>query len=187
MKTKGHNYERFQGWRLIALLVVFTAYTLWFIGPGPFGDLARLQGYDSLQERGFYSGTEAVAAIESLSAEGRAVKYKALGFDFIYMVLQTWVFEAVIAFGLIALGWMSSRWRWLLLAPMFFLLFDFLEDSFLALVLATSSELVGSLAGIFTLMKFVIFIPLVLLSLGFGVAGTVAIILRKRKGAAGSN
>jgi len=181
MKLKGYNYERFQGWRLIALLVVFTAYTLWFIGPGPFGDLARLQGYEALQERGFYSGAEAVASIESLSVEGRGVKYKALGFDLIYMVLQTWVFEAVIAFGLMALGLMSSRWRWLLLAPMGFLLFDFLEDSFLALVMATSSEIIGSFSGVFTLMKFVFFIPLVLLSIGFGCAGIVAKILRKRK------
>ena len=187
MKLKGHNYERFQGWRLIALLGVFTAYTLWFIFPGPFGDLAGLQGYDSLQERGFYSGAEAVAAIESLSPDGRAVKYKALGFDLIYMVLQTWVFEAVIGFGLLALGLMSSRWRWLLLLPMGFLLFDFLEDSFLALVMATSSELIGSFAGVFTLMKFVFFIPLVLLSIGFGFAGSVATVLRKRKAMTGSN
>jgi len=187
MKPKVHNYERFQGWRLIALLVVFTAYTLWFAGPGPFGDLVRLQGYDYLQGRGFYTGAEAVAAIESLSAETRALKYKELGFDLIYMVLQMWVFEAVIAFGMIALGWMNSRWRWLLLAPMGFLLFDFLEDSFLALLLATSSELVGSFAGVFTGMKFVFFIPLVLLSLGFGMAGIVTTILRKRKRDEGSD
>jgi len=181
MKSKAHNYERFQGWRLIALLVVFIAYTLWFIGPGPFGDLTSIEGYESLQARGFYTGAEAVAAIETLSAETRAIKFKALGFDLIYMVLQTWVFEAVIAFGLIALGWMNTRWRWLLIAPMGFLLFDFLEDSFLALVLVTSSELIGSFAGVFTLIKFVFFIPLVLLSTGFGIAGIVAIVLRKGK------
>lgn len=181
MKTKAHNYARFQGWRLIALLVVFSAYTLWFIWPGPFGELTRLQGYDYLQGRGFYSGAEAVAAIEMLSAEGRVIKFKALGFDLIYMVLQTWVFEAVIAFGLIALGWMKSRWRWLLLAPMGFLLFDFLENSFLALLMETNSELIGSFAGVFTLMKFVFFVPLFVLSLGLGAAGMMAIVLRKRK------
>jgi len=104
MKLKGHNYMRFQGWRLMALLVVFTAYTLWFTGSGPFGDLTRLEGYDYLQGRGFYTGVEAVAAVETLSSEGRALKYKELGFDLIYMVLQMWVFEAVIAFGLIALA-----------------------------------------------------------------------------------
>ena len=185
--TTGHDYHRFTGWRLIALLVVFTAYALWFTGPGPFGELTRIDGYSYLQERGFYSGADAVAAIESLSAEGRRIKYSALGFDLIYMVLQTWVFEAVIAFGLTALGLMTSRWRWILLAPMGFLLFDFLEDSFLALVLATSSELVGTFAGAFTLMKFVFFVPLVFISLGLGVAGIVTIILRKRKGNRSSN
>ena len=185
--TTGHDYHRFTGWRLIALLAVFTAYTLWFTGPGPFGELTRIDGYSYLQTRGFYTGADAVAAIESLSAEERRIKYKALGFDLIYMVLQTWVFEAVIAFGLTALGLMTSRWRWILLAPMGFLLFDFLEDSFLALVLATSSELAGTFAGVFTLMKFIFFVPLVFISLGLGVAGIVAIILRKRKGSSKPN
>lgn len=182
MTGTGHNYQRFTGWRLIALIVVFFAYTLWFTGPGPFGQLIDLAEYNSLQERGFYTGAEAMAAIEGLSADGRRVKYTALGLDLIYMVLQTWVFEALIAFGLTALGLMSSRWRWLLLAPMGFLLFDFLEDSFLALLLATSSEFVGSLAGIFTLLKFAFFLPLSVISIGLAIAGTAASLLRKRKG-----
>ena len=135
MSKAGYNYQRFTGWRLVGLIFVFITYTLWFTGPGPFGQLINLSDYSSLQERGFYSGAEAVAAVEALSAEGRKIKYTALGFDLIYMVLQTWVFEALIAFGLGALGLMGTRWRWLLLAPMGFLLFDFLEDSFLALLL----------------------------------------------------
>lgn len=186
MKT-GHNYQRFIGWRLIVLLVVFTVYTLWFIGPGPFGELARMEGYSLLQERGFYTGPEAVAAIETLSAEGRRIKFSALGFDLIYMVLQTWVFEAVIAFGLTGLGLMKSQWRWILLAPMGFLLFDFLENSSLALVMVTSSELIGSFAGIFTFLKFVFFLPLVFISIGLGAAGIMSTILRNLKGRPRSN
>lgn len=179
--TTGHNYQRFTGWRLIALLFIFTVYTLWFAGPGPFGELTRLENYDYLQGRGFYTGAEAVAAMESLSAEGRRLKYTELGFDLIYMVLQTWVFEALIAFGLTAMGLMTSRWRWILLAPMGFLLFDFLEDSSLALVLATPSELIGSFAGVFTAVKFAFFVPLIFISLGFGLAGIMATLLRKGK------
>lgn len=183
----GHNYKRFAGWRLLALLAVFTAYTLWFIGPGPFGALTRLEGYNYLQARGFYTGAEAVAASESLSTDGRRIKYTALGFDLIYMILQTWVFEAVIAFGLTTLGLLRSRWRWVLLAPMGFLLFDFLEDSFLALVMVTSSEIIGTFAGVFTLMKFVFFGPLVVISIALGIAGIVANILQKRKAKPPSN
>jgi len=178
---KGYNYNRFAGWRLIALIAVFTVYTLWFTGPGPFGELTRLPGYDNLQSRGLYSGADAVAAIESLSADGRRIKFKAFGFDLIYMVLQTWVFEALIVFGLAALGLMSSRWRWVLLLPLGFLLFDFLEDSFLALVMTTSSEVIGSFAGVFTLLKFTFFVPSILLSIGLGIAGVVSIVLRNRK------
>ena len=68
-----------------------------------------------------------------------------------------------------------------------FLLFDFLEDSSLALVMVTSSELIASFAGIFTIFKFVFFVPLVFLSLGLGLAGLMTIILQKRKGDANIN
>jgi hypothetical protein len=181
MRLKGYNYHRFTGWRLIALIAVFFAYTLWFTGPGPFGELMRIDGYAGLQERGFYTGAEAVAAIESLNADGRRIKFTALGFDLIYMVLQCWMFEALMVFGLTALGWMSSRWRWCLLFPIGFLLFDFLEGGFLALTMVTSSELLGGIAGVSTLLKFAFFIPTIFLSFGLTIAGIVATILRKRK------
>lgn len=187
MAMTGHNYQRFTGGRMIALLVIFTAYTLWFTTIGPFGELTRLENYTYLQGRVFYSGADALAAIENLTAEGRRLKFTELGFDLIYMVLQTWVFEAVIAFGLTALGLMTSRWRWLLILPMGFLVFDFLEDSFLTLLMTTSSELVGGFAGAFTLMKFVFFVPLVFISIALGIAGIVAIILRKLKARKRSN
>jgi len=177
----GHNYQRFTGWRLVALLAAFFAYTFWFVSIGPFGELTRLENYNHLQGRGFYTGTEAVAAIESLNAEGRRLKYTVLGLDLIYMVLQTWVFEALIAFGLMGMGLMKTKWRWILLAPMGFLLFDFLEDSSLALVMATSSEIAGSFAGVFTMLKFVFFVPLIFISLGMAVAGIMAGILRNGK------
>lgn len=178
---KAHDYHRFTGWRLTALLIVFVVYTLWFTTLGPFGHLTRLDGYDYLQGRVFYTGQEAVVAIEGLSAEGRRLKFTELGFDLIYMVLQTWVFEAVIAFGLVATGLLNSKWRWVLLAPMGFLLFDFLEDSFLALLLLTSSEFIGAFAGVFTALKFAFFVPLIIASTGLGLAGILTKIFRKRK------
>ena len=185
--TSGHDYQRFTGKRMFALLIVFIAYTVWFAGPGPFGELMRLDGYDFLQGRGFYTGAQAVAAIESLDADGRRLKFTELGFDLIFMVLQTWVFEALIAFGLSALSLMSSRWRWILLAPMGFLLFDFLEDSALALVMTTGSELVGSFAGVFTLLKMSFFLPLWILSIVLVLVGIVAKLLQKLKRTSGSN
>ncbi len=178
---KAHNYRRFTGWRLILLLMVFTAYTTWFTTVGPFGQLVRLEGYDYLQGRVFYSGQDAVTAIDSLDGQARRLKFTELGFDLIYMVLQTWVFEAVIAFGLAARGLMVSKWRWLLLAPMGFLLFDFLEDSFLALVLVTSSEVIGAFAGVFTALKFAFFVPLIIIASGLGLAGILTKISQKRK------
>lgn len=179
----GHDYHRFSGWKLSGLIIVYTLYVVWFTGPGPFGQLTRLEHHAYLQGRGFYSGAEAVNAIEALSAEGRRIKYLALGFDVIYMFLQTWVFEALMAFGLSKLGLLKTQWRWLLILPMGFLLFDILEDSALALLLATSSEIIGSLAGFFTFLKMAFFLPLIPLSMGLAGAGLVNVILRKRKGA----
>lgn len=179
--SQGHNYHRFSGWRLLALIIVYLAYVLWYTGIGPFGQLTRIEDYAYLQGRGFYTGAEALAAIESLSDAERRLKYIALGLDVIYMFLQTWLFEALIAFGLSALGLLQTRWRWLLILPMGFLLFDILEDSALALLLATSSELIGSFAGVFTALKFAFFLPLIPLSIGLAIAGSVATILRNRK------
>ena len=104
LKADGYNYHRFYGWRLIALLIVFAAYTLWFTGPGPFGQLARLERY------------------------------------------------------------------------------DFLESGFLTLVMMTASATLGSFAGVFTLLKYAFFLPLCSLTVGLGVAGVAAGLLRKRKG-----
>lgn len=178
---QGHDYSRFSGWRLIALIAVYFAYVIWYTGIGPFGQLTRIEGYGYLQGRGFYTGADAVAAVDSLSGSERRLKYTALGLDLIYMFLQTWVFEGLIAFGLSALGLMKTRWRWLLILPMGFLLFDILEDSALALLLATSSELIGSIAGIFTALKFAFFLPLIPISLGLAGVGSVATVLRKGK------
>lgn len=177
--TKPHDYHRFSGWRLIALIVVFAVYTGWFVSVGPFGELTRIEGYNALQERGFYTGAEALAAIERLDETQRGIKFKALGFDLIYMVLQALVFEALMAFGLRHLGWMKRRWRYVLLLPMGFLVFDFLEDSFLALLLETEAQWIGSAAGIFTALKFATFIPCVLIALGLTIAGSVTYLIRR--------
>lgn len=179
--SKPHNYHRFSGWRLVALLIVFALYAAWFIGPGYFGQLVRLEDYEFLQGRGFYRGWEAVAAVERLDAAGVRLKFLELGFDIIYMFLQAFVFEALIAFGLRHLGWMSTRWRWLLLLPMAYLFFDILEDGCLALLLTTHMEMIGSFAGVFTFLKMAFFLPCIPISLGFAVAGCVAWILRKGK------
>lgn len=176
-----YNLQRFSGWRLPVLLAVFLIYTIWFTTIGPFGQLTGLENYTNLQSRVFYSGEDAITAIQSLDADGRRLKFITLACDVIYMVLQTWTFEALIAFGLTARGLLNTSWRWILLAPMGFLVFDFLEDSFLALVMVTSSEFLGSCAGVFTLLKFTFFIPLVVLTLGLGLMGIVTVFLRKGK------
>ena len=171
-------FYQFQGGRFIALLIVFSLYTAWYIGPGYFGQLSRLTGYEMLQERGFYSGAEALATLASLSAEGRKLKFLALVFDVPYMILQALVFEAAIAFGLLQMHLSARRWQWLFLLPIGFLVADMLEDSALALTLSTGHLLFGTLAGIMTGLKFLVFIPGIIVSLLMAVGGIFAALRR---------
>lgn len=173
-------FHRFQGWRIIALCAVFLAYTLWYIGPGFFGQMASLPGYSSLQEMGFYSGATAVETLCLLDAQGRKLKLLALIFDVPYMILQALVFEAFIAFGIRHLKPKSPKWNLLFILPIGFLLADFLEDSFIALTLTTGSTALGSIAGMMTALKFAVFIPAILVSLIMGIGGLI-IWFKQRK------
>jgi len=156
------------------------AYTLWYTGPGFFGQMSSLPGYSSLQEMGFYSGATAVETLGSLDAEGRKLKYLALIFDVPYMILQALVFEAFIAFGIRHITLKSPKWNLLFILPIGFLLVDFLEDSFIALTLSTGSTVLGSIAGLLTALKFAVFIPAIFVSMIMGLWGLIA-WLRHRK------
>jgi len=171
-------FYRFQGRRFIALVIVFALYTAWYVGPGYFGQLTRLDEYSLLQARGFYSGTEALAAIQSLNAEGKKLKYLALLFDVPYMILQALVFEAAIAFGILQMRLTSRFWQWFFILPIGFLLMDIFEDSCLALLLSTEQAVFGSLAGIFTALKFCVFIAAIIVSIFMFIGGVLARIKR---------
>lgn len=172
-------FYRFQGWRFIALVIVFALYTAWYVGPGYFGQLTRLEGYSLLQARGFYSGAEALEAIHSLNAEEVKLKYFALLFDVPYMILQALVLEAAIAFGILQMRLTSRVWQWLFILPIGFLLMDVFEDSFLALLLSTQQALFGGLAGVFTALKFCVFIPAIILSILMFIGGVFAGVKRR--------
>ena len=165
------SFHRFQGWRILALCAVFAVYTLWYIGPGYFGQMTRLPGHMSLQEMGFYSGATAVEILGNLDAQGRKVKFLALIFDVPYMILQALVFEAFIAFGMRHIKPRNPKWNFLFVFPIAFLLVDFAEDSFIALTLATGSTVLGGLAGLMTALKFAVFIPAIIVSLMMGIGG----------------
>jgi hypothetical protein len=172
-------FYRFQGWRFIALFAVFSLYTAWFVGPGYFGQLSRLEGYSLLQARGLYSGEAALTAIQTLSADGVRLKYLALIFDVPYMILQALVFEAAIAFGILKMRLTASYWQGLFILPILFLLADAFEDSSLALLLSTEQMIFGTFAGIFTAIKFCAFTPAIIISLIMVGGGFFAIIKRK--------
>jgi len=174
-------FHRFQGLQIWGLIAVFAAYTLWYIGPGYFGQMLRIPGHVSLQESGFYSGAEAVERLSRLDAAGQKTKYLALIFDVPYMVLQALVFEALIAFGMRHMKPRSAKWNLLFLLPIAFLLIDFLEDSFIALTLSTGSTVLGTIAGIFTALKFLVFIPGIVVSLIMGAGGLIAWIRQRNR------
>ena len=166
-------FHRFQGWRILALFVVFAAYTLWYVGPGFFGQMRAIPGYTSLQEMGFYSGVVAVETLGALDGSGRKVKFLALIFDVPYMILQSLVFEAFIAFGMRHIRPKNPRWNLLFILPIVFLLADFAEDSFIAMTLTTGSTALGTVAGLMTALKFAVFIPAIIVSVIMGGGGLI--------------
>ena len=173
-------FHRFQGWRILALLALFAAYTMWYVGPGYFGQMTRIPGHASLQEMGFYSGPKAVEILGNLDAQGRKLKFLALIFDVPYMILQALVFEAFIAFGLRHIRPQNPKWNLLFILPIAFLLVDFAEDSFIALTLTTESTALGAIAGLMTALKFLVFIAASILSLMMCVWGLVLWVNRRK-------
>lgn len=150
-------FTRFQNRWFFVLLVVYIAYSAWFMGVGPYGKLAALGAGMPLEERGYYTGAFAVETLSALNSEGRTTKYLSLLFDIPYMIMSALVLEAMTAFGLIATGRDRSKWAVLLALPMLFLIVDILENSALAFTLASGSALLGSVAGLLTPLKFFVF------------------------------
>ncbi len=172
-------FDRFQGWRFIALVFVFSVYTFWFTGPGPFGQLAALAPETPLQAQGFYSGDFAVDVLSKLDSAGRKTKYLALIFDVPYMIMQALVFEAAITFSLLKMPKISAKTKLLYLFPIGFLLADVLENSLLALTLASDSVAIGTLAGYVTALKFTIFMPAIVVAISCLLIGAIVRIMMR--------
>lgn len=181
MSPQDTPFHRFQGFRLLALVIVTLGYSFWFTAFGPFGKLAALAPGMPLEEAFHYSGAHAVSVLGGLDEAGRRMKYLSLACDVPFMILSTLMAEGLIAFGLRHLGLMGGKWRLLFVWPLAFLVFDFLEDSFLALTLATGSEALGTVAGIMTPLKMMTFVPAMILALFFGLSGLAMWLSGKSK------
>ena len=170
MTPQDRVFHKFQGLRLLALIIITLAYGYWFTLHGPYSKLSALGPGLPLEDLFFYSGAHAAEVLGRLDAAGRRAKYLSLLFDVPNMILTMLMLEGLIAFGLRHLGLMGRKWRLLFALPIAFLMFDFLEDSFLALTLATNLEITGTLAGIMTPLKIITvsacMITAVVLSLG---------------------
>lgn len=174
MQDSLRPFTRFQGRRFWALLGVYIIYSVWFLGVGPYGQLASFGAGMPLEERGFYTGAFAVQTLSGLTDEGRITKYLSLVFDVPYMIMSALMLEAMTAFGLMALGRERSIWAVLLALPILFLAVDFLENSALAFTLASGSEVFGSLAGVMTALKFLVFSLAMITALTLSVCGLIA-------------
>ncbi len=173
MTYENSPFHRFFGWQIIALAIVFLAYTLWYIGPGPFGQLADLAPGMPMQEQFFYSGQQAVDTYAGLDEAGQRTTLLALLLDIPFMILFWLLAEAFIAFGIRRMS-LGGKWNLLFALPIIFLLCDFGEDSFLALTLTSGNTVLGSIAGIFTFLKMISFSAAILVAIGMGLAGLIA-------------
>lgn len=181
MTAQDKVFHKFQGIRLLALIIVALSYSYWFTVHGPYSQLAALAPGMPLEGAMSYSGAHAVSVLGSLDAAGRKIKYLSLACDIPFMILQALLLEGLIAFGLRHLGLMGARWRLLFMAPLAFLLCDFLEDSFLALTLASGSEVFGTLAGLMTPLKMATYTAASILALVLSLSGLAIWLAGKSK------
>jgi len=181
MNAQNMPFHSFKGLRLLALIFVTLAYSYWFTVHGPFGKLTTLAPGMPLEEAMYYTGAHAVSVLGQLDEAGRKAKYLSLACDVPFMLLFTLMAEGLIAFGFRHLGLMGARWRLLFILPLAFLMFDFLEDSFLALTLATGSEALGTVAGIMTPLKMFTFVPSMLVAIILGLSGLAVWLSGKSK------
>ncbi len=159
------------GWKIWVLMGITLAYSFWYVFVGPYSELAGLAPGMPLEQRGFYTGADAVAVLSGLDDVGTRKKYISLLFDLPYMILWALLFEALIGFGIRRMKKTKPIWGLLFFLPIAFLLTDFAEDSFLALTLATNSQLLGSIAGIMTALKVFTYMAASLTALAMGIAG----------------
>lgn len=170
-----------KGWPLFLTVIALIAYSGWYVGPGYFGQLAGLAPGMPLQSSLFYSGEYATRVLGAIDPAAHKTVYLAYLFDIPYMVLNALVLQGLIAFGARQMRWKAGFATVCLIFPIAFLIFDVFEDSSLALTLSSGSELAGSIAGVFTLLKMVSFILGTILGLLALIGGTVAFLLAQRK------
>jgi len=168
-----------RGWALVAAFIFMVVYTLWFVGPGYFGQLGALSPDLPLQSAFFYSGEHAVTTLGDIDPEDRKIAYLAYLFDLPFMWISTVVFTSFIALGIKALNLKNWFGKLALLMPALFLFFDISEDSLLAITLASGSEVTGAVAGFATLLKMIAFGVSNLAAIAFGLAALVIKIMRK--------
>lgn len=128
-------------------------------------------GEDLLDVRFYYSAQEAYRAMERYGVEGRALYLRFLAADFIFAPLYGFAFALLFTRLTSTLFPSSSNWRKLNLLPIGIAMADIAENICIFLLLQMYPEqihLVGTLAGIATLTKWVLtivaFIFLVLTS-----------------------
>lgn len=181
MEYETSPFHRFFGWKIAVLFIVTACYGFWHSNIGPYADLANLAPGLPLEERGFYTGQEAVTSLSDLNVSGQRTKLWALVLDIPNFILLAFLMEALIAFGIRRLKLIRPIWNLLFVFPILFLLVDFAEDSFVALTLVTLSEGFGSVAGVLTVAKFGVFSLTTLIAIILSLTGLVYWLMQDRK------
>lgn len=176
MNHPASPFHYFRGYRLLVLIIVTFAYGLWFTQFGPYATLSTINPGLPLESRLFYTGQKAAMILDSLDLYGRKIKYMSLMWDIPFIILNGLMMEGMFAFAIRRIPLRSPAWNYLFILPILYVGFDVLENSFLALTLATGSVLAGSLASLCTFMKMMTYtgtatLALVLTLLGLAIWG----------------
>jgi len=172
MDYKNSPFHRFFGWHILALIAVTIAYTVWYTGPGFFGQIVDMAPGIPVQEQHFYHGSYPVETYAPLTDGQKQKMLLAFIFDLPFMVLLMLSTEAMIAFGIRQLK-LGGKWNLLFILPIAFLLTDFGEDSFLALTVYGGGIVTGWGAAIFTPLKFLFFYSALIVGFTLGFIGLI--------------
>jgi hypothetical protein len=113
-------------------------------------------GEDLLDVRLYYSAEDAFRAMDRYGADGRALYLRFLAVDFVFLVTYGFAFALLFSRIAVTLFGPSSLWIKVNLLPLGIALADCAENLFILLLLILYPDqylLVGTMAGIATLMK----------------------------------
>lgn len=153
-------YQVSSGWVTLIGLVTFLLFTILVLPGQSTSSQAEIDNADSPDMSFYYSAETLYEMAEVYGDSGRAAYIRArFTFDLIWPLVYTFFLTTSLSWILNRSGVFENLWRQLNLLPFFGMIFDYLENISTSLVMYRFPEytiLIDSLAGVFTLLKWML-------------------------------